>query len=177
MNANGKPAEPPSVPAGKGYARKIALIVGLLMVIPAVTAAFVFPLLSAVPFESVDELKPDDIGWFNVRLFNRGDLDGGGDVGPYDAAPSDYATLLAPLGNLTEVADFPDARGPWLGEYRIVTKSGRRGGIRFYWHRDPAQPRDTPPTLRVQIASKKYVGGSVAPLVAAATAAEANGKK
>jgi hypothetical protein len=173
----------------------IALGVLLVLLLPVGLATLLFPLLQGQPFESPGEIRPEAIESLRVFLLNRRELDGGADVGPYFAAESDYDALLAPIQAVPWVADFPDARGPWLGEYRIVTKDGRKGTIRFYWTAPlplPAMPpvRLTlgqneitvlpaltwPHRLRFQIGPNKFEGGDTASLIRAAEACASRGR-
>lgn len=179
-------------------AKWIVLIVLALMGIPVTLALVVFPMLSDLPFESVHQLDPADVRSLSVRLLNRSELDGGDDVGPYFAAPEDYAALLAPLRHAPKVADFPDARGPWLGEYRVRTTSGRGGTIRLYWVRSPEDERALPAyealyggaayraataarhlpaaRLRFQIGDQKFEGYAAVDVIRAAEAGKDRGR-
>ena len=104
-----------------------------------------------------------------VHVLNRQGLDNGRDIGPYPAGPAAVPGLLAVLKPVPEVADFDGARGPLLGEYRVVTTAGRKGTIRFYWQRPGGDP-DAVPRLRFQIGPHKFQGGTAAALIAAAEA-------
>ena len=185
-------------PTPRNPAKRIALLVLALLALPVTLALVVFPMLSGLPFESVDQLDPAEVESLSVRLLNRTELDGGDDVWPYFAAPQDYAALLDPLRRLPEVADFPDARGPWLGEYRVRTKDGRKGTIRLYWVRSPEDERALPgfealyggaayraataalhlpaARLRFQIGSHKFEGYAVADVIRAAEAGKERGR-
>jgi hypothetical protein len=176
-------------PSGVKKRTGIWIVLGVLVVLllPIVLATLLFPLLQEQPFESPEDIRPEKIESLRVFLLNRRELDGGEDVGPYFAAESDYATLLAPLQDVPSVADFPDARGPWLGEYRIVTRDGRKGTIRFYWTKPLQLPEvrpvrfsvgeldlevfpalTWPHRLRFQIGEHKFEGGETATLIRAA---------
>lgn len=159
-------------PARTGNGLRIAAFLFALMLIPVLSAALIFPGLSGQAFQSVSEIDPTQIKWMSVRMLNRAELDGGPDVGPYYAAPEDYAKLLEPLKAVPAVPDFDGAKGPWLGEYRIMVANGRRATIRFYWHRDPRNASDTPAKLRFAIGDKKYERDTAAALVLVAAAAE-----
>lgn len=175
------------------------VVVGVLVVLllPLTVAFVLVPLLLEQPFESAEEIDPAAVKTLRVFVLNRKELDGGRDVGPYLAAAADYPALLAPLREAHEVASFPDARGPWLAEYRVLLKSGRKGTIRLYWSRPqggwagaPAfaaagggaavagatEARHVPPvTLRFQIGPRRYEGGSAAGLIRAAEVAAERG--
>lgn len=184
MHANGRPPDPtpdptapsPAVlsPAGPRVVRRIVLFSLAFLLVPVGLIFLVFPYLLDEPFTSVDDLDPAKVRSLRVHLLNRTELDGGADVGPFHAAAADFAGLLAPVRAVPEVPDFPNARGPWLGEFRVLTTDGRRGRIRFYWVRDPHHPSD-PPRLRFQIGGTKFEGGRVADVIAAAEAAEPRG--
>jgi len=175
------------------------LVVGVLLVllVPLVLAFVLFPLLQEQPFDAVGDIDPTAVQSLRVFVLNRKELDGGEDVGPYLAAAEDYTALLAPLREAREVPTFPDARGPWLAEYRVLLTSGRRGTIRLYWSRpsgtwkggpalaaaggtaalgEAATAGHVPPVvLRFQIGSRKYEGGTAIELIRAAETAAARG--
>ena len=183
MHTNGQPLPPrpggstgphAPPPAGGNTARRITLFVLGFLAVPVALIFLVFPFLSDEPFATVDELAPQNIASLRVSVVNRAELDGGEDVGPYLAAEADFAALLAPLKSVPEVEQFPNARGPWLGEYRVMTREGRRGRVRFYWVRDPHAP-DVPPRLRFQVGERKFEGGRADALVKAAEAAKDRG--
>ena len=178
------------------------VVVGVLLVLllPLLVGFVLVPLLLEQPFESAEEIDPAEVKTLRVFVLNRRELDGGRDVGPYLAAAEDYPALLAPLREAREVGSFPDARGPWLAEYRVLLKSGRKGTIKLYWSRPPggwkgAQAfaaaggtaalaeageagRVPPVTLRFQIGPrKKYEGGSAAGLIRAAEAGAERGTR
>lgn len=162
--------------AAPGTGRRVAVAVFLLMLIPVLAAALVFPALRTQPFGSVAEIEPAEIKSLAVRLLNRTELDGGPDIGPYTAAAEDYAKLLEPLKAVPAVEGYVDARGPWLGEYRVLLLNGRKATIRLYWHRDPKAPSAAPVTLRFQIGDKTFAGGTAAALIAAVTECEGRGR-
>lgn len=164
---------PPPTPYPTGLL--IAGAVLLLLLALVVGATIVVPLMLEQPFDSADQLDPADIKSLRVYFLNRKELDGGEDVGPYFAAEEDYAKLLAPLKNVPEVEGFEDARGPWLGEFRVRTKSGRKGTIKLYWVKTPQDPPSAPARLRFQIGPHKYEGGTAAAVIAAAEAAAPRG--
>ncbi len=184
--ADGQPA------GGSTVGKRVTLLALLLMLLPVGLAVGLFPLLSGGPFDSVDAIDPAAVKSLDVRLFNRAELDGGFDVGPFRARPEDVPALLAPLTGLAPLAGPPaDARGPWLGEYRVRTTTGRRGTVRFYWSRRPDVGQGAPPAavagpailttrpelvpgafvLRVVAGDKWYEGGNPLAVVAAAEAA------
>jgi hypothetical protein len=179
MHTNGqhlppRPAGTTEPPGGSNVARRITLIVLGFLVVPVALIFLVFPFLFDEPFATVDELAPENIASLRVTLVNRSELDGGEDVGPYLAANADFAGLLAPFKSIPEVEQFPNARGPWLGEFRVLTKDGRRGRIRFYWVRDPQTP-EIPARLRFQVGERKFEGGRADTLIKAAEAAKERG--
>ena len=178
-------------------ARRLVVGVLLVLLVPIVLAFVLFPLLQEQPFDSASDIDPTAVQSLRVFVLNRKELDGGQDVGPYLAATGDYSALLAPLREAREVATYPDARGPWLAEYRVLLTSGRRGTIRLYWSRpsggwkggptfasvggaaalgEAAEAGHVPPVvLRFQIGPRKYEGGSAAELIRTAEAAAARG--
>ena len=143
------------------------LVVGLavVMLLPLTLIFVVFPLFASEPFTSVEELEPENIASLRVQLLNRQGIDDGPDVGPYSAKPGDVPGLLDALRSAPEVENFDGARGPWLGEYRVVTKTGRRGTVRFYWQ--PAMAPGGSQTLRYKIGERKFEGGDLKRLIAA----------
>jgi len=153
----------------------IAGAVFAILLVMALVATIVIPLLQEQPFDSVDELDPANIKSLRVYFLNRKELDGGDDIGPYFAAEEDYAKLLAPLRNISEVEQFQDARGPWLGEYRVRTKTGRKGTIKLYWVKTPLDPPLASARLRFQIGPHKYEGGTAEAIIAAANEAAPRG--
>lgn len=179
-------------------ALRITLLVLALLIVPVLLALVVFPSLSDLPFESVTQLDPAEVESLTVRLLNRTELDGGDDVGPYYAAPEDIARLLAPLRGVPEVAGFPDARGPWLGEYRVRTRAGSKGTIRLYWVRSAEDERALPgfealygeaayrsataalqlpaARLRIEIGHHTFEGYAVAELIRAVEAGQSRGQ-
>ncbi len=170
MDPDPRPIETAPPSAGPHVTRRIVLYVLAFLLVPVVLAVGLFPYLLDEPFSSVDDLDPAKIRSLRVYLLNRGELDGGEDIGPYYAAESDFPSLLKPLREVPEVQEFPNARGPWLGEYRILTQDGRRGRIRFYYVR-PGGNREAPARLRFQIGDKKFEGGRADTIVQAAEAA------
>lgn len=188
--------DPPARPKPR-TARWVVVGVLLVLLLPLLVAFVLVPLLLEQPFESAEEIDPDAVKSLRVFVLNRKELDGGRDVGPYLAAAGDYPALLAPLREAREVGSFPDARGPWLAEYRVLLKSGRKGTIRLYWSRPPGgwkgatafaaagggaalagavEAGHAPPvTLRFQIGPRRYEGGSAAGLIRAAEAAAERG--
>jgi hypothetical protein len=152
----------------------------LLLVLPLVLGVVYFgvmlvliPLLTEQPFDSADELTPENIKLLRVYFLNRPELDDGPDIGPYYAAPEDYAPLLAPLKAVPEVSDFEGTRGVWLGEYRVRLKSGRRGTIKLYWLKTTP---DAVAKLRFQIGPHKFEGGTAAAVIKAAEDAAPRGR-
>lgn len=176
------PVDPPAhvrEPLRQRRGWRIIQMVLVILLLPLLAIQFIFPLFTSQPFNSVDELDPNEIKWLKVSVFNRDDLDGGDDVGPYYADPDDFDQLLKPLRGLIEVEPFTDARGPWLGEYRVMLKNGRRNTIRLYWHSapDPSLPPDAPVWIRMQIGRHYFQGGTVRALLEATTDAEPRGKQ
>jgi hypothetical protein len=155
---------------------RIALVVFLLMLIPVLSAALIFPAFNSQAFNSVGEIDPAQIKWLTVRLYNRAELDGGGDVGPYYASSEDYAKLLAPLESVPAVEEFVGARGPWLGEYRVMMTNGRRATIKLYWQRRPQDPPTAPVKLRFQVGDHRYEGGTAAEVTTVAVECETRGR-
>ena len=181
---------------GRRIGRRVALLALSLMLLPVGLAVGLFPLLAGSPFDAVEGIDPADVQTLRVFVLNRREFDGGDDVGPFHARPDDAARLLEPLRGLTPLVGPPaDARGPWLGEYRIGLKGGRRGTVRFYWVRRPVAGQADGPTalagpavlygrpelvpgafgLRVQAGGKWYDGGQPLELIAAAVAASKHG--
>lgn len=146
-----------------------------ILLVMALVATIVVPLLQEQPFDSVDELDAANIKSLRVYFLNRKELDNGDDIGPYFAAEEDYAKLLAPLRNVPEVSEFQDARGVWLGEVRVRTKTGRKGTIKLYWVKTPLDLPTAPARLRFQIGPHKYEGGTATAIVAAASEAAPRG--
>lgn len=176
MTADDRPTRPRT-------SRKItlAVLLAVLLLVPAVyvLALLVATLLQGQPFDSPAELAPENIRSLRVELHNRKELDGGEIVRPFYAAPEDYEQLLAPLKAAVEVGSYPDARGPLLGVYQVVLKSGRKGTIMLYWSRPPGVgPENTPHTarLRFEIEGHKFEGPAAGELVRAAEESAARGK-
>jgi hypothetical protein len=176
MSADATPTRPRT-------GKKIALIVFVvvLLLVPVVygLALLGIYLLQGQPFDSPAELTPENVRSLRVELHNRKELDGGEIVRPYYAAPEDYERLLAPLKAAAEVGSYPDARGPFLGEYRVVLESGRKGTIRLYWSRPPgaAAKNGLPETrLRFQIGDHLYEGAAAGEVVHAVEEAAARGE-
>lgn len=153
-------------PAPK-YFWKITLCLAAFLTVPLLLIFGLFPMMIAHPFNSVDELKVEDIDSMKVNILNRKELDDGVDIPRFQVASADFAALLEPLRGVAEIDDFESVRGPWLGEYRIWTKDGRRGNIKLYF----VKSQSGVVKLRFQIESHKYEGGNVVKLIAAAEAA------
>lgn len=188
MTSDGRPPAPQDsrgpgpLPPGRGaarvapLARRVLVLSGVLLVLPlAVAFASILTLLGQ-PFGGVGEIDPADVRWLSVRLLNRAEVDGGGDVGPFYADPADVPALLDSLRGAAPVPAWAGARGPWFGEFRVMTAEGRRGTVRLYWHRPPQAPLDRPPVLRVQVGPNLYEGGDVRGVIAAAEAAQGRGR-
>lgn len=176
MTADARPTRPRS---GPKLALLVALIVALLVSGVYGTALLVAYLLQGQAFESPAELTPENVRLLRVHVLNRKELDGGEDVGPYHAAPEDYERLLAPLKAATEVGQYPDARGPFLGEYRVVLKNGRKETIRLYWSRPPGVEKGGHlPTarLRLQIGEHLFEGKSAEDVIRAVEECAPRGK-
>jgi hypothetical protein len=168
---------------------KIVIGLAIIMTIPFVLFFGLFPLILGRPFESIEEIDVEQIKQLDVRLYNRTDLDNGDDVGPYFASPTEYDRLFKPLLAAVEVEQFNGARGPWLGEYRILLKNGRKGTVRFFW--SPAQTESDvalalgsalscppvvlaglkgqipppEPQLRFEIGQRKYIAGTTSEFI------------
>lgn len=156
------------------YGRRIVLFMVPVMLTPVLLAVCVFPLLREEAFDSIDELRLENVSTFQVQIQNRKELDGGERIDLFYVAEADYAMLLQPLLEVPEVKGFPDAQGPWLGEYRVVTKEGRPGRVRLYW----TTPRGGgEPVLRFKIGPKYFEGGTAMAVVTAARVAESRGRK
>ncbi len=166
-------ARPPAKPR---HGPKIVLGLAVVLLVPLALIFGLFPLLMDGPFDRVEELEVTNIQSLRVYILNRQGVDDGPDVGPYFAAADDYAPLLAALKQVPEVAEFTGARGPWLGEYRVVTTAGRRGTIRFYWQPSPSGDPYAAPVLRFQIGPNKFEGRGAPGLIAAAEAAKERGR-
>jgi len=152
---------------------QIVLLVCLVLLIPVGLIFVLFPLLSETPFESADELSPENVDSVRVFLLNRKELDGStDDVGPFFAATDDFNAIFASLKSVPEVEQYPDARGPWLGELRVRLKNGRKGTIKLYWTRKPGEAA----RLRFQIGNHKFEGGSAEAFVKIAVEAEGRGR-
>jgi hypothetical protein len=185
--ADGRPGRPAG--GNNRVGRRVTLLaLSLAVLLPVGLAVVVFPLLAGDPFDSPDAIDPAAVKSLEVRVLNRKELDGGEDIGPYFARPADVPALLAPLRGLTPLDAKPAVVGPWLGEYRIRTTGGRRGTVRFYWHRttphaDAAmavtgaavlrRPELVPGAfgLRVQVGGRWFEGGQPLAVVAAALTA------
>lgn len=161
-------------PVRRSHTKKLLLFLGLILLIPVALFFIVFPLLMEQSFDSVEQLKAENIRSLRVQILNRSEIDGGDDVGPFLADPVDYPLLLAPLAAVPTTPEFADARGPWLGDYRIVTNDGRRGTIKFYYHK--LTPTAVP-ALRFQIGGIKYEGSQAKAVIDAVTTASARGRK
>jgi hypothetical protein len=178
MSTDARPVRPRT---GRRTALLVLLLV--LLVVPAVyLLAFfvVIPLLQGQPFQSPAELRAEDIKSLRVHLLNRKELDQGEDVGPYYADPADYEALLAPLKTAAEVGQYPDARGPFLGEYRVLLNTGRKGTIKLYWSRSPGPAtKDGPPParLRFEIGGHKFEGGPAGALIQVVEECAARGRR
>jgi hypothetical protein len=175
-------ARPDRPRTGRRVALVLLLVVLLLVPCVYLSAMFlVIPLLQGQAFDSPAELTPEAIQSLRFQLLNRKELDGGEDVGPYFAAAEDYEKLLAPLKSAAEVEQYPGARGPFLGEYRVVLKSGRKGTIKLYWLRPPgAVPKDDhapPARLRFEIGSHRFEGGTAEALIQVIEECAARGRK
>lgn len=177
------PPPPPPLPPGEPephlrmpprYARRLILFMVPVMLTPVLLAVCLFPLLREEAFESIDELRLENVSTFQVQIQNRKELDGGDSIDLFYVAEADYAMLLQPLLEASEVKGFADARGPWLGEYRVVTKEGRAGRVRLYW---TTPRRGGEPVLRFKIGTKEYEGGTAMAVVTAARVAESRGRK
>ncbi len=165
----------PDLPKPPNHGPKLLLGMAVVMLVPLALIFVVFPRLTDQPFDRIDELAPDNIATLRVQILNRQQVDNGKDLGPYTAAPADYPALLGVLIQVPEVEEFTGARGPWLGEYRIVTKAGRKGTVRLYWYRPPGR-ENAEPRLRFQIGSHKFEGGAASAVIDAATAAAGQGR-
>ncbi len=156
------------------HARRILLFMVPVMLTPVLLAVCVFPLLREEAFDSIDELRLENVSTFQVQIQNRKEIDGGDRIELFYVAESDYAMLLKPLFEAPEVKGFAGAQGPWLGEYRVVTKEGRTGRVRLYW----TAPRGGgEPVLRFKIGLKEFEGGTALAVVNAARVAESRGRK
>jgi len=125
-----KPFPPP--PVRKVNVKLIAAIVLLLLLVPVVFIAFIFPWLSQPAFRSVDEIDPAQIESLSVQLLNH--PAGLEDVRPTKMNPQDFAKLLEPLRNAERIDVQPPAA--FNGEYKVRFQDGRRGTIRLRWARD-----------------------------------------
>ncbi|HVK09018.1 MAG TPA: hypothetical protein VM597_09605 [Gemmataceae bacterium] len=170
-----------ATPTRSGKKLALVILMAVLLLVPVVygLALLGAALLQGQPFESPAELTPENVQSLRAHLLNRRELDSGEDVGPYYAAAEDYERLLAPLKAAAEVGPYPDARGPFLGEYRVVLKNGRKGTIRLYWSRLPGGgTADKPPVarLRFQIGEHLYEGAAAADVIRAVEESAARGK-
>ena len=148
---------------------KIVLGLVAVMALPLVLIFAVFPLVRTQSFAHVEDLDPANVASLRVHLLNRQGIDGGPDIGPFYAAAADTATLLDALRAVPEVPEFEGADGPWLGEFRVLTKDGRHGTVRFYWQ--PPYRRDGEPVLRYKIGERQFEGGDLKGLIALIEAA------
>ena len=166
----------PDAPPTRSHGPKLVLGLVIVMLVPLALIFGLFPLLVDGAFDRVEELEAGNIRSLQVHILNRQGVDDGPDVRPYSAAPEDFGPLLAAVKQVPEVADFSGVRGPWLGEYRVVTTAGRRGTIRFYWQPSPTGDPRAEPVLRFQIGPHKFEGGGARRLIAAAEAAQERGR-
>lgn len=184
---------PAGQPAGSSRIgrRVIAVALSLAVLLPVGLAVGLFPLMSGGPFDSLDTIDPTTVAGLRVHVLNRAGLDGGEDVGPFEAASADYPALLSPLHGLTPLASRPEVVGPWLGEYRIRTLGSRRATIRLYWTKRPDTGQTVTPAaiagpavvhgrpelvpgmfaLRAQVGGNWFEGGQPLTLIAAVEAA------
>ena len=145
-------------PKPKPMAKLIGCLVSLI-VLGAVGLGFaLYYLLPGQGVANLDDLNPDEIRSFRVYFLNRKELDEGDDIGPYLASRADYDKLLQPLRELESVAEFPNAKGPWLGEYRILLKNGRKSTIKIYWAR-PSESRAMLPAFGAVSGSTALIVG------------------
>ena len=169
------PGEPePHLRMPPRYARRILLFMVPVLLTPVLLAVCLFPLLREEAFDSIDELRPENISTFRVQIQNRKEIDGGEPIDLFYVAESDYESLLLPLFEVPEAKAYAGARGPWLGEYRVVTKEGRTGRVRLYW---TTPTRGAEPVLRFRIGPKEFEGGAALTVVNAAKIAESRGRK
>lgn len=155
------------------YGRRIALLMLPVVLAPVLLAVCLFPLLK--PYDAIEEVRADDIASFRVHVLNRKEIDGGAEIDPFFADADDYPALLRRLAGVPEVSGFDGARGPWLGEYRVVTKDGRKLTVRFYWARTAGGGQE--PVLRFQVGSRFFEGGTAESLIVVAKTAEGRGRK
>jgi hypothetical protein len=140
----------------------IAIPLLLLVVIP--TAWMIAKMTGKPAFETMTEVKIDEIARLEIRLFNlresvqRDRKDD--DLGPYIAKPEHHERLLAPLIRSEPSMELPPKM--YLGEYRIQLKDGRQQSVRLsFVDRGPNTPRE----LAFKIGTNAYIGGSVHDLV------------
>ena len=169
------PGEPePHLRMPPRYARRIVLFMVPVLLTPVLLAVCLFPLLREEAFDSIEELRPENISTFRVQIQNRKEIDGGEPIDLFYVAESDYPALLLPLFEVPEAKGYAGARGPWLGEYRVVTKEGRTGRVRLYW---TTPTRGGEPVLRFRIGPKEFEGGTALAVINAVRTAEPRGRK
>lgn len=140
----------------------IAIPLMLLIVIP--TAWMIAKMTGKPAFNTMTEVRIDDIARLEIRLFNLKESvqrdRKEDDLGPYIAKPEHYERLLAPLIRSQASVDLPPKM--YLGEYRIQLKDGRQQSVRLsFVDRGPNTPRE----LVFKIGTNAYIGGPVHELV------------
>jgi len=169
------PGEPePHLRMPPRYARRLVLFMVPVLLTPVLLAVCLFPLLREEAFDSINELRLENVSTFQVQIQNRKEIDGGETIDLFYVAESDYAQLLRPLFEVPEVQGFAGAQGPWLGDYRVVTKDGRKGRVRLYW---TVPTRGGEPVVRFRIGQKYFEGGTALSVINAVRTAEPRGRK
>lgn len=197
MKLNDLPDPPPAQPApSKKLNVAVLLIVASVFVtVPVCLFALLYFWLTQSAFNSVDELKADDLDEIKIQMLNlpRGPQNRPDpvteekikpdentrfhtdpDIEPTRLMRPDFDVFLNALKNAEPVDRRPPA--PYLGKVEIRYKDGRRGTVMLYWAVDGPRP-DAPAHVWLRINSNNFKACTLKELRTVAQACAERGEK
>lgn len=189
------PPSPAEAPPKKLNVAVLLILAAVFITVPVCLFALMYFWLTQSAFNSVDELKADDLQEIEIRLVNlpRGPhnrpdpspderikadentrFHTDPDVDPTLLTRPDFDVFLNALRGAEKVDRKPPS--PYLGKVEIRYKDGRRGTVMLYWASEDNRP-DAPAVVWLRINSHYYKGGTLKDLRTVAQACAERGTR
>lgn len=189
--------DPPTPTAPKKMNVAVLLIVASVFItVPVLVFAFVYLWLTASAFNTVEEVKADELDEVRIEMKNlprgsqnRPDPLGDDKVRPDENTPfhtdpdidptrlmrPDFDVLLGTLRGAEPAEAKPPS--PYLGKVEVRYKDGRRGTIMMYWAVEDDRKRDAPAVVWLRINGRYFKAGTLKELRTVAQACAERGEK
>ena len=177
MKRNDHPNPPAAAPPKKLNVAVLLIVASVFVTVPVLLFALVYMWLTQSAFNSVDELKADELDEIRVEMKNlpRGPQNRPDPIGdeklradentPFHTDPDidptklmrpDFDVLLTTLRTAEPVEQKPPS--PYLGKVEVRYKDGRRGTIMLYWAAEDTRKADSPAVVWLRINGHYFKG-------------------